>query len=133
MPKSYGFEVGGFFGEPTGISGGFGPVQGGRIDALLAYSLSDDRVVLGADWVRDFAVESFRRSTKMPFSPFWGLGGVLSLGNNRSGLALRVPVGLSWRSSDIPIHVFAELVPALALLPDTEGDLQGGVGVRYRF
>ena len=48
-------------------------------------------------------------------------------------LGIRLPVGLEYIVQHVPIRIFIELVPVLDLTPDTEFELDGGVGARYFF
>ena len=63
---------------------------------------------------------------------YFGLGlRVLAGGHAQAGI--RLPLGLSYLADRAPVEVFAELVPVLKFAPDTGGDVEGGVGVRYYF
>ncbi len=45
----------------------------------------------------------------------------------------RVEIGLTYIFERAPLDVFFEIVPLLDLTPETRGDVQGAVGVRYYF
>jgi hypothetical protein len=48
------------------------------------------------------------------------------------GIGVRVPLGLEFFI--IPeVEIFGELVPGISLFPDTDFDLDGGIGARYYF
>lgn len=80
-------------------------------------------------------------------SPYIGVGGVLFLasaspaanrryfGNNvgSTGLGLRIPLGIEWLPTNVPIGVFVEIAPGVGLVPNTFGFFEGGVGIRYYF
>jgi hypothetical protein len=55
------------------------------------------------------------------------------LGGEDSQAGIRFPIGLSWLAERVPVELFAEIVPVLEFAPDTDGDIDGGVGVRYYF
>jgi hypothetical protein len=45
----------------------------------------------------------------------------------------RVPLGLNFLLSRAPIEFFAEIVPVFQVSPDTDGDFDGGIGLRVYF
>ena len=49
------------------------------------------------------------------------------------GLGVRVPFGVEWKVADPPIGVFVEVVPVIAIVPQTTGIFQAGLGIRYYF
>ncbi len=54
-----------------------------------------------------------------------------SLGKNELGV--RIPLGLDYVFQEAPFDVFIEVAPIVNLVPETEFDLSGGVGVRFWF
>jgi hypothetical protein len=48
-------------------------------------------------------------------------------------LGIRIPVGVEYQFENLPIGAFAELAPVVDLTPDTDLDLEGGIGIRYFF
>lgn len=122
-------------GEPTGLS----------------LSLNN-RFVLGAAWsFRNYlhihgdylffhsGIPEFEEEFDKPFGWYLGVGGkmrVFTEDEDRKdsdiGLGVRVPVGLTFYP--LPeLELFAEIVPGIALFPDTDLDLDGGIGIRYHF
>lgn len=122
-------------GEPTGLS----------------LSLNN-QYILGAAWsFRNYVhihgdylfyrsgIPEFEREFDKPVG--WYLGGGAKLRifteekdkeDSAIGLGVRVPVGVSFYA--LPeLEIFAEIVPGIALFPDTEFDLDGGIGLRYHF
>ena len=122
-------------GEPTGLS----------------FSLNN-QFVLGAAWsFREYVhlhgdyiflrsgIEKIEEEIAKPFS--WYLGGGAKVriftrdkdtDDSAVGLGLRVPVGVTFYPAE-KIELFLKLAPGIALFPDTEGDLDGGIGIRYHF
>ena len=47
--------------------------------------------------------------------------------------ALRLPFGLSYLPSSVPLEGFIELVPVLEVSPDSDFGIDLGIGVRYLF
>lgn len=109
------------WGQPTGLSLKFNnfPV------ISLGWSLSEEWVEGTVDyWIINKTLD---RSIL-----FYAGGGVkVSLGST-FGLSLRVPVGLQWYF--LPgLELFGELVPGMAVLPETDFELSAGLGLRYHF
>jgi len=46
-------------------------------------------------------------------------------------LGVRVPFGLTYLFAKSPFDIFAEIVPILDLVPDTDFGLNGAIGVRF--
>jgi hypothetical protein len=69
--------------------------------------------------------------------PFYvGVGGFLetSEGNdNHTEGGILVPVGLAVQWTKYPVEAFIELAPGVAVAPDTEFELMGGIGARFYF
>ena len=125
-------------GEPTGLS----------------LSL-ENRLAFGAAWsfrnyvhfhgdylfIREGLPELESEFSK-PVGWYLGLGGKVRLftrdedKNNSAdsavGLGVRVPVGLTFYPTP-DLELFLELVPGIALFPDTELDADAGIGIRYHF
>ncbi len=128
------FGAGIVIGEPTGLS--------------FSY---ENRYILGAAWsFRNyihihgdylFIREGFPEIESEIDKPFgWYLGGGAKLRlftadskeDGSIGLGVRLPVGVTFYP--IPeLELFLELVPGIALFPETTGDLDGGLGIRYHF
>ena len=81
------------------------------------------------------------------FSAYVGIGGWASIGYEGSrlgyyapystsqpvSLGLRVPLGVSLAFNELPIELFAEVVPSVVLFPGIGGFGQGGIGARFYF
>lgn len=63
---------------------------------------------------------------------YFGVGGRVFIGND-SNLGVRIPVGINYHFENDPLEIFFEIAPTLDLLPDTEADFSGGIGIRYYF
>jgi hypothetical protein len=46
---------------------------------------------------------------------------------------VRIPLGAEYRLEGGSLGAFAELVPIMNLTPDTEFDLEGGIGIHFYF
>jgi hypothetical protein len=67
--------------------------------------------------------------------PFYvGLGARYLIRDDRDDkFGLRLPVGVEYLFENVPLGAFAEVVPVLNLSPDTDFDLEGGIGIRFFF
>jgi len=142
------FGLGIVLGEPSGLTGKVWSDHRAAIDFGLAFAF-DDYILMYADYLHHFP-GAFGSSS--PFvaqlNPYLGIGAIVAFDTNNNfnanrrffssgsgsvGLGARIPLGIEWRPSHPTIGVFVELVPGLAILPATDGLVEGGVGVRYYF
>ena len=114
--------VGAIIGEPTGLSFKLGnfPVIGlgwstfnSSIDATVDMWFINDHFVEMLDW-------------------YLGVGAKLGIKSNDFLIGIRVPIGAQWWLTN-EFELFAEIAPGLAILPATEFDISGGIGLRYHF
>ncbi len=63
---------------------------------------------------------------------YYGIGGRVFLSSD-SNLGVRVPVGVNYLFENDPLEIFLEIAPTLDLVPSTEADVSGGIGIRYYF
>ena len=122
------YELGFIVGEPTGISAKQNLGNNRAVDAAAAWSFSGEKsLVLHSDylWFRNdmFKTEKGR----LPL--YYGLGASVKL-EDKSLIGARFPVGLQYFFRDERFTVFAEIVPVLDLLPDTEFGVNAAVGFR---
>ena len=117
--------VGVIVGEPTGISLKFGnfPVIG------IAWSL-DDYFHFHCDyWVKN-------PHLKNSLDWYWGAGvkitGSKKPGDDRIVLGFRLPLGIQYFFSK-RWEIFVEIAPGMLIIPKTDFDFDGGIGVRYHF
>lgn len=131
-------QLGVILGAPTGISGKMSLGNNRSIDAALAYSLVND---LGLVFQADYLVEnahSFSINAPHPLELYFGIGARLAIidhGRHEDDLAIgpRAPIGVSYTISNPNLQFFGELALILNVVPDTDVDLDAGIGVRYRF
>ncbi len=126
-----GFGLGAILGEPTGLSAKLWTSERTAFDAGLAYSFrSNGHIHLHADYLWHFS-----RVVPGPerFVPFIGIGGRLSGGKKSGVLGVRFVGGLGWYPRDSPLEVFVEVAPILDVIPATEFNANGGLGIRFYF
>ncbi len=135
---AFDYQLGVVLGAPTGLSGKMELGNNRSIDAAIAYSLADD---LGLELHADYLIEharSFSINSVSPLELYYGIGARLvsfEKGKHDGDLAFgpRAPVGVNFLVNNPNLELFAELALALDIVPATNLDLEGGLGVRYRF
>lgn len=138
-----GFGLGVIVGEPTGLSLKWWLGNDQAIDGGVAWSFSEnDSLHLHADylWHRFDLFKIPPKAGKLPL--YFGVGGRLKLEEDNGGkgdndhddlLGVRIPVGVAFLFADAPVDIFAEIVPVLDLIPDTDLDLNAAIGARFYF
>jgi hypothetical protein len=136
-----GVGIGLILGEPTGISAKKWINHEHAVDAAAAWSFSEnDSFQFHADYLfHDFGIfHSAAVGGRLP--AYIGIGGRVKLeahdgekGRNEhdSLLGVRIPLGVSYILAKAPVEFFAEIVPILDIVPDTEFDLNMAVGARF--
>lgn len=138
-----GFGVGVIVGEPTGLTIKTWTGNTTAIQAAAAWSFSGyDSFQFHLDYLfHNFSLlNSDAMNGALPV--YIGVGGRLKLAedadpdpgdddlNDEAAIGLRVPLGISYIFGDAPLDIFLEVVPVLDVVPDTDFDLNGAVGIR---
>lgn len=135
-----GIGIGIIVGEPTGISIKKWTDREHAIDIAAAWSFSGrESLQLHADYlIHNFGV--LKTDAAVGSLPvYYGIGGRVKFSDwdNQNGLndndaliGLRIPFGISYIFARSPVDLFAEIVPVLDIVPDTDFDINGAVGVR---
>jgi hypothetical protein len=131
-------QLGLIMGSPTGLSGKVELPNNRSVDFAMAYSLHDD---LGFEIHADYLVEKARSLSLtglVPMELFYGIG--LRIVDIRKGkhdsdtaVGPRAPVGITMDINNPNLQFFAELALVLDIAPETNTDLDAGIGFRYRF
>jgi hypothetical protein len=126
-----GFGIGLYLGEPTGIGMKGWVAPNGAVAGAVAWSFTGNgHLHLHADYHRhSFKLINVDQG-KLPV--YYGLGAKIVFQDDPI-FGARIPLGIHYIFGDAPLDIFAELVPGLELIPSTEFDLAGGVGIRYFF
>jgi hypothetical protein len=121
-------------GEPTGASLKYWLDDRVAVDGAFGWSFHNDSVFYMQSDVlwHNFDLIPVPRG-RLPV--YFGVGGLVRFrdNNNDNQVGIRVPVGLSYMPDDLPMDVFVEIGPALDITPNVQGEVTGGVGVRYWF
>lgn len=122
-------EAGLMIGEPTGVSFKMWQNNKTAFDAGLAWSFSDD----GSLHIHgDYLLHNWLEVEEGSLAFYYGIGARIRVTSN-SKFGARVPVGLQYIMEESRIGFFFEIAPILNLLPDTDLDVNGGIGARYFF
>lgn len=137
-PEGLGIMVG----EPTGISAKYWRSRSQAIQGGVSYSRRREFVQVHVDYLWTVAdlLERRKRREAGPgaeamgmFPIYAGAGGRIGVRKDDLVAGARVPIGLSYLFHRIPVDIFLEIVPGVTLVPETEFDLEGGLGARYYF
>jgi hypothetical protein len=125
-----GIGAGVIIGEPTGFSFKTWVSSHDAVDAGISWSLSYGWFHIHADYLRH--VFDLIPVDKGQLPLYFGIGAKVGFGGDVF-IGARVPVGLDYMFDGVPLDIFLEIVPGLAILPDTKLDMGGGIGIRYWF
>src|SRR5882724_8523244 len=119
--------IGTELGQPMGVTAKYWLSSTLALDGAMGYHFNSN-----FDMHSDVLWHSFSSfnvsNGRMPF--YLGVGGRVLLGND-SQLGLRLPLGVSYLSSNNPIELFAEIAPVIQLVTSIGLDIDGVVGIRY--
>lgn len=120
-------ELGVVLGEPTGVSIQVWQSGTTAIDGALAWSFGrHDHVHIHADYLKHDQLSVDRGSLTF----YYGIGARAILADD-ARFGARIPVGLHYVIPDSRFSLFFEVAPVLDLIPATDFDVNGGIGVRY--
>lgn len=116
---------------------GIGGVAGYSQPTGLTIKLNNFPVIslgwsLNGNWISG-TIDYWLINKKIDRNVLWYFGaGVKAYSSDPFGLTFRVPVGLQWYF--VPaFELFGEIVPGMAILPDSAFDLSAGIGLRFHF
>lgn len=118
-------ELGIIVGEPTGLSAKFWSGSNSAFDLGLAWSFS------GQGSMHVHSNYLLHNTLDNPdLALYYGLGARLLMQEDPK-IGIRIPLGLQYIIPDSRLGLFFELAPMLNLIPDTDFDVNGGLGLRY--
>ena len=139
------FGLGFVLGEPTGISAKYFLADPHALDFDLAFSFLDEYLLFGTDYLYHFN-DVLPNASVVLMRPYIGGGGVVAFDfdtnndkgighdhNNDFGLEARFTAGLSWLFTTVPLETFIDISPGIWLIPETNADFSGVIGLRYFF
>lgn len=120
-------ELGVILGEPTGLSLKAWQSYSTAFDVALAWSFSgQDQIHLHADYLWHSWLDVQNGSMAL----YYGLGARALLSDD-SQIGARIPIGLQFIIPNSRLGLFFEVAPTLNLIPDTDMDVSGGLGLRF--
>lgn len=129
--------VGIMIGSPTGLSAKYWMNSKMAIDGALGASLESD---VKFHIHGDFLLQVPLRIKDVPGSVplYLGIGPRIRVidkkrHSQKVEFGFRLPVGLEYNPSTLPLNFFLELAPVLVATPEGGVSLDGAVGLRYRF
>lgn len=133
-----GFGIGVIGGDPEAlVSWAWRPGDEWYLQGSAGWDLRDDAVHATVDYVLQPMILDVPDAPNVRFPLYVGVGARLRVGDGwdgeDEGLGVRVPFGISVTPTSVPLDFFLEIAPAVILFPQTEGELDGGLGVRFYF
>lgn len=147
------FGAGFMLGSPSSLNVKYFQNSKIAFDAGLAFD-SNDYVMLYGDYLVHFPGLFKTQSAFInSLNPYVGFGGFMAFSDHDHDHApgqrhdhdlfgdddedfafgVRVPIGVEWRATEIPLGVSLEIAPGIAVLPDTDSFIAAGIGLRYYF
>jgi hypothetical protein len=125
--------LGVILGEPTGLTGKFMLDNTSGIDAGVGWQTSgDDEFHIYGDYLYHFYDIITVPKGYLPL--YFGAGLRYVYRENKDDkLGIRLPLGIEYLFENVSLGAFFELVPVLNLTPDTDFDLEAGIGIRFFF
>jgi len=129
--KSIGLGV--ILGEPTGLTGKFMLDNTSGIDVGVGWETSgDDEFHIYGDYLYHlYDIITVPKG----YLPLYFGGGIRYVyrENKDDKFGIRIPLGIEYLFENVSLGAFFELVPVLNLNPDTDFDLEWGIGIRFFF
>jgi hypothetical protein len=127
------YGVGVIAGEPTGLTFKVMLDDVNAVDFGGGWETSgEDEIYVYADYLYHLNDLITVPSGRMPL--YFGAGlRFIDRERRDDKFGVRIPVGVEYLFESIPLGAFAEAVPVLNLNPDTDFDLEGGIGIRFLF
>lgn len=125
------FGLGAVVGQPTAINGKVWTGTNSAVDFALSWSDNANRSFNAhVDYLHhDYTVFKVSKG-KLPL--YYGFGGRIK-DDTDERIGLRTPVGLSYIFGKSPLDLFFEVAPVIDIVPETEMDVEAGIGVRFYF
>ena len=127
------FGIGIMAGDPSGVTAKYMIDNNSGIDFAFGWSTSgSNEYYFSSDYL--FHFYDVVKIAKL-VSPLYLGGGIRYINREKkeNKFGLRIPVGIEFLFMNNRLGAFGELVPLLDLKPDTEFDMEFGIGIRFFF
>jgi hypothetical protein len=129
--------LGGQVGEPSGLTLKFYNEASPSYDFLAAWSLVDDNFFLNGHALWNYDIQAENLDADQQLEWFVGPGGFLRIieddpNDDEAQIGISGTIGLNF-ILDQRFEFFGQITPRIAVIPDTDGDVGGGIGFRYYF
>jgi hypothetical protein len=119
-------------GEPTGISFKSWLNEKHAFDLALAWTVeSNEALHLHGSYL--YHNNNFFNPNRGKMPLYYGIGGRVKTRKDRTTVGVRVPFGFEYLFEGAPLGLFLEVAPILDLTPNTEFDINSGLGIRFYF
>ena len=126
------WELGVLLGEPTGFSAKYWTTLNTALDFGAAWSFEGKgQFHFHADYL--FHNYDLIKVNRGSLPVYFGIGGRVRFDEGDNRLGLRIAIGAEYLFDEYPMSLFFEIAPIVDFAPDTEADLNGGLGIRYVF
>jgi len=118
--------------SPTGLTAKFWLSKEHAIDVFGSWSFNSKKFNFHADYI----LHNFDliKVDENPMAFYYGVGvRVKDEENQDTILGLRMPFGISYLMSNIPLDIYGELAPRINVVPSTNFGLDVIIGIRFRF
>ncbi len=120
--------IGVILGDPTGFTGKLWVGGNKAIDGLVAWSFRRDFFFIQSHYLIHFH-ETYVEDKR--FLIYAGPGGYTRFGEGKDRLGVSGNFGIAYIVDQF--EIFLELSPKVSIVPDTDGEMTGGVGFHYYF
>lgn len=115
-------------GDPTGISAKYWLDKTNAIDAAIGF----DRFSVHADYLFHFW-NIIPQTGGGEICAYAGPGVVFKDKKEDNMVGIRLALGAAYELTQYPVEIFAEIVPVFEISPDSDLNMDGGIGIRYFF
>lgn len=119
-------------GDPTGVSFKAWVNSKHAFDLALAWTVErNDALHIHGSYL--YHNNDFFNPNRGRMPLYYGIGGRVKANNDRTSVGVRIPFGFEYLFQGAPLGLFLEIAPILDLTPNTELDINSGIGVRFYF
>jgi hypothetical protein len=118
--------------SPTGLSAKFWLSDKHAIDLFGSWSFSSDKF----NFHSDYLIHNFNllKVDENPMAFYYGVGARIKDEEEEDLIiGVRMPFGITYLMSKVPVDVFGEVAPRVNIVPSTNFGLDVMIGIRYRF